>query len=396
MEKEKKEIKISLWTFYVLMAGIVVLIAGVIIGGLNVARQNAEFSGTIFEFGNEREVVYNKKYAFIADKLWHNIYLEPDSDHRTSFEHEEKLTLANIDNQTKLEVAIHKIIIESGTIKWFLMDKFGIDAKEVEKSVVEVFGENATIEHENISSLGLKYANGKYIETVDNLQEYEENASVYAGPIKAILNDGEIIVYEEYVKKIYNSATGINTLYATGDNKLKILEYKEEEWSIESPYEKIVMPVYKHTFKENDKGKYYWVSSELVNKDELKIVENTNTTNISYVDVSVEDTSAGELAYKSKRITDKQEIKSLMDIIESATVYETKSFIADFGDCPPSVEIYDYNGVKYTIAAGDEIDDAGSSVNLMTKWYSEDGSDKTLYKVESKLGEYIEKLYNNK
>lgn len=42
MEKnnEKKEIKISLWTFYVLVASLVVLLSSTVSGWLLVARQN--------------------------------------------------------------------------------------------------------------------------------------------------------------------------------------------------------------------------------------------------------------------------------------------------------------------------------------------------------------------
>ena len=39
MEKEKKQIKISLWTFYVLVAGIVILIGAIVIGGMNVKKK---------------------------------------------------------------------------------------------------------------------------------------------------------------------------------------------------------------------------------------------------------------------------------------------------------------------------------------------------------------------
>lgn len=125
-----------------------------------------------------------------------------------------------------------------------------------------------------------------------------------------------------------------------------------------------------------------------------KNTSNNAENNISYIVVQVEDTTADELAYRSKKITDKQEIKSVMNIIDNATEYEAKSFIPDFGDMPPLIEIYKTNGEKYTIAAGDQINDNGDVVNLMTKWYSQDGSNKILFKVESKLGEYIENLYN--
>ena len=71
MEKEKKEIKISLWTFYVLMAGIVVLIAGVIIGGLNVARQesNKQQADNL----GSAETILNNMFG-IAQKIYREDY----------------------------------------------------------------------------------------------------------------------------------------------------------------------------------------------------------------------------------------------------------------------------------------------------------------------------------
>ena len=127
--------------------------------------------------------------------------------------------------------------------------------------------------------------------------------------------------------------------------------------------------------------------------------ENTDKSSVSYVVLSIEDIEAEEknqqgLESKTKKITDKEKIDSLMKIINSATEYQEKSFIPDFGDIPPCAIIYLANGEKYTVCAGDQIDDNGETVNLMTKWYSEDGSDKTMYKLNTKLGEYIEKLFN--
>ena len=83
-----------------------------------------------------------------------------------------------------------------------------------------------------------------------------------------------------------------------------------------------------------------------------------------------------------------------MKIIDSAEPYTEKSFISDFGDVPPSATIYFKDGKKYSVMAGDEINDNGNMVNLMCKWYREDGNDKTLYKVNEKLGECLEKIFN--
>ncbi len=143
----------------------------------------------------------------------------------------------------------------------------------------------------------------------------------------------------------------------------------------------------------NEKNSEISKVSEL--NSQISSLENTKNLNVSYIVLEVEDTDAKEgLAYKNKKITNKEKINLLMKIVDSAESYEEKSFIADFGDVPPSATIYLTNGEKYSISAGDEINDNGDTVNLMTKWNSNDGSDKTLYKVNTKLGEYIEKLYS--
>ena len=126
--------------------------------------------------------------------------------------------------------------------------------------------------------------------------------------------------------------------------------------------------------------------------------ENEKNISVSYIILSIEDIEAEErnkqgIEEKSIKITNEQKIDSLMEIINNAKPYQEKSFIPDFGDCPPSAEIYLSNGEKYTISAGDNISDTGEEVNLMTKWDTEDGSNKLLYKVDIELGKYIEELF---
>lgn len=115
---------------------------------------------------------------------------------------------------------------------------------------------------------------------------------------------------------------------------------------------------------------------------------------IEYVMIEVQDTEAQGLEYKSKKIEDKEEIEDLMEIIDSAKLYDKENFISDIGDCPPTVTVFLSNGESYYIAAGDDIFDGDEELNFMMKWYTQDGSDKTLYEVDTKLAKYIENLYN--
>ena len=122
-----------------------------------------------------------------------------------------------------------------------------------------------------------------------------------------------------------------------------------------------------------------------------------NETNVSYVVLEIEDVEAEEknqqgIETKKIKVTDKQKINALMSIINDSTIYKEDGFIADFGDVSPSAIIYMENGDKFTISTGDGIDDNGEIVNLMTRYKNDDESNKTIYKVNEKLGEYIEKL----
>ena len=149
--------------------------------------------------------------------------------------------------------------------------------------------------------------------------------------------------------------------------------------------------------------KLYYIDENTlqVNNDNLIKISNdiNDYASVSYIVLELEDIEAEErnqqgLEYKTKNITDKHKIENLMKLIDSATLYEEKSFIADFGDMPPAAEIYLSNGDHFRVFAGDEYNDNGDIVNLMCKYYNEDGSDKTLYKLNAKLGEYIENLFN--
>jgi len=108
---------------------------------------------------------------------------------------------------------------------------------------------------------------------IDNTIKTEEGTSVYNDIVKAEATENEIIVYEEYAKEMYNATDKVTTAYATEDNQLKIAEYTDEEKAEENPYKDIVMPQYKHTFKKVENGECELLSSELVNKEELVVIE---------------------------------------------------------------------------------------------------------------------------
>ena len=115
--------------------------------------------------------------------------------------------------------------------------------------------------------------------------------------------------------------------------------------------------------------------------------------NVDYLVIKVEDTSKGELAYKEKEIKDTTIIDSLIEVVNTGVPYQEKSFIADFGDAPEIIVVHYKDGTTYSLMAADEFEDSGNKVNLIATWTSEDGSDKTLYQISSKLAEQIQKVF---
>ena len=96
--------------------------------------------------------------------------------------------------------------------------------------------------------------------------------------LKAEQNNDEIYIYDNYIKVKHMEEPV--TVYVTSDEKLKLKVtnvssevYPEEIWQL-LKQQNVGIPMYKHTFKQANDGTYYWASSELINKNELKIDNN--------------------------------------------------------------------------------------------------------------------------
>lgn len=121
MEKEKKEIKISLWTFYVLVAAIVVLIGAVVIGALNVQKQqnnkqNGETVGNN-EQGQQQVADVDKiEQLNVNSELVQELYNyvgETSDYYSLSMYQTEKTNNKNIPNKTKLLTAIRRALMDN-------------------------------------------------------------------------------------------------------------------------------------------------------------------------------------------------------------------------------------------------------------------------------------------
>lgn len=308
------------------------------------------------------------------------------------------------DSQEDLEKILCKYLklytlMEDGTPLLYSSDStesYGLQLynsyEEMEKDLVE---SNETININN-QQLELYKTSIKYSEYKNEMLKY----------ISEDLFEKQFTTYHKDIEGI------LYTISSPGEGKNYIIEdfnqigrrTYEVKYKYYAGEAEPIQGTLKVKFLKDDKGNFVvgnceFNSNEVITTESNKNdIDNENSIEVSYIILSIEDIEAEErnkqgIEEKSIKITNEQKIDSLMEIINNAKPYQEKSFIPDFGDCPPSAEIYLSNGEKYTISAGDNISDAGEEVNLMAKWDTEDGSNKLLYKVDIELGKYIEELF---
>ena len=128
--------------------------------------------------------------------------------------------------------------------------------------------------------------------------------------------------------------------------------------------------------------------------------ENLIPENIKFIEISVFDEDATEgITYKSpKKITDPSMINDIIEKLNDSEKYE--NFEDDFGagdffEGCPIINIYDCNDNIIMVTACDNFsqDEEENFFNTMMVWKKLDGTDKKIYKVNNKLQNYIEEIY---
>ena len=217
-----------------------------------------------------------------------------------------KVTYSNIDNQLKLLTAFANLD-ESQAEKVKATDYTGVvddngnsykylyKKEVVEQKVKEIFGEDATVIHENCApydGYNRNYENGIY-----TCYEYEGGGDVPWSSstnqlIKAETDENNIYIYDTYIHmvEVENIIDDVNhggtyDIYATSDRKILIAEKVDLEKEgvyegfeddmtfdeFEETYMKNLSNIlenqektFKHTFTKDINGNYYWVSTEIV------------------------------------------------------------------------------------------------------------------------------------
>ena len=220
MEKEKKQIKISLWTFYVLVAGIVILIGAIIIGGMNVKKKmdsleqgqasltnkvvQEEKNGTVetpdkvenvskndanaVKEENFEDVTFDDKdvqkcleYLRISDVQLRT--LSSDDNILASLYYEARnnnncLNTKNMSNDLILSIATnyaYSKLAESENTNIVIDDKKQFSENEIKEYIEKIFGKKISYKHQSFKN-GIKF--GGYYPTF-NTAEYSSNLKSY-------------------------------------------------------------------------------------------------------------------------------------------------------------------------------------------------------------------------
>lgn len=162
MEKEKKQIKITLWTFYVLVAGIVILIGAIIIGGMNVKKKMDSLEQGQASLTNKVENVSKNDANVVKEENFEDVTFDDkdvqkclnsellgcfDSLYFEAKQQNNKLTKENISNGLILGIGMNKLYYESEELKGDKQPK--VSSFELDKEIKKIFGNEIQYVHQD-------------------------------------------------------------------------------------------------------------------------------------------------------------------------------------------------------------------------------------------------------
>lgn len=205
-----------------------------------------------------------------------------------------KVTEKDLNNQLKLATVFENITRNDASKIKNVTDSYGSTTEHVyySKNTIEnmtkkIFGNTASIKHETYEGLlaqAKEYKNGEY-----DCYEYQGGGGYLwilscSDLINAEQNGDEIYIYDRYVHIFENDVSGNScTIYDSSDKSniiatnvdsntfLKNAKTTTDEYSSKVIIDNLntitnnKIKTFKHTFKKNTNGSYYWYSTEPVN-----------------------------------------------------------------------------------------------------------------------------------
>ena len=291
MEDKKEPIKIRLSTAILVFIIFILIVA--IIGIIMYYNGNKKQNNTNTNFINDainnissesnmnetnitnvqktEELDINSK---LVQKLYNYILKDNDCVETIAYQ-SQKTTRENLENQVKIMTIFENIEdSEADSTKKETLDygavliHYYFKKETIENKAKEIFGNDIVIIHESISNLksmyDVAYNNGTY-EKTDILQGgggflWEDSTEKL---IKAEKNGDEIYLYDKYIHVVRDENNyNINNVYNASDRKV-LLASNLPISSINIDTIKNAN-TFKHTFRKNSDGSYYWYSTEPV------------------------------------------------------------------------------------------------------------------------------------
>ena len=208
----------------------------------------------------------------------------------------EKVTEKNMNNSLKLLTVFNNLGKNDATRVEYKYESEEIPKREhiiyakdvVENKAKEIFGKDVKIVHQDASpydSQAIKYQNDEY-----DSYEYEGGGCVpWEGSVNLLIsaekdNTGTIYIYDKYVhlvevenlKEDGTNIAGTYDIYTSSDKKEKLaskVDFNEKNIYPDADNNEIYiqniekylgkeLTTYKHTYKQNSDGTYYWYSTE--------------------------------------------------------------------------------------------------------------------------------------
>lgn len=303
MEEKKEPIKIRLSTAILLFIILILIIAiiGIVYYYQNKIKQNNEinltenklaesdvnmsYNGLLnkeintektdnasVEIINDLDInsdLVQKLYSYIPAidyKIQKNVYQD------------KKITLKEMKNDFLLMCAFRKLSLKNEDKKQ-ISDEYGLetgwysfDANILQNKVKELYGENANIPNQSFddgAGLACNYHDGLYDVTTGGGSN--EGLIPVSKLVEAYSQNNEIYIITKNATFVYTAESEKGSLYTDSTLTSKIKDYKDEKYIImdgnkiaediiKNDEEKMVN--YKHTFKKDTNGNYYWVSTE--------------------------------------------------------------------------------------------------------------------------------------
>jgi len=250
----------------------------------NVSLVEEKISNEIEEKNKEKN---EEKEISVNSEVVKNAYViipkvESENDYKMAYQ-SKKITFNDLPNKVKLVNIVEHVNFENEKIYPGLEDGgydwFYFDEDVLVKKAKELYGEKAVINHEKFGpncAIQYVYKDGRYLysyggqatmvlpvskmtkATTDN-----ENLYIY---------DKFVFVIEEWIEEPQQGIIGSKyNIYTNSEQNNKVAEIDMEPSEIIDDVEKYVlekysdkMATYKHTFKKDENGNYYWYSTEPV------------------------------------------------------------------------------------------------------------------------------------